>query len=248
MYFSQEDLQYIAGEKFHNSYKMRLYNNRLYSRIEQILEIVKDKKVLHIGCCDHLELIENKIKHHIWLQGLLDEKCTDVLGIDIDDQATSFVNTNKLSINPVLCGDVTKYDFTNYNIEKYDYVLLGEILEHVDNPVQFLSEMKKNLSQYGFKGEFIITVPNAFCFLKGYYLKGIEFINTDHRYWFTPYTIGKVMYRAGMMPKEILFVDGPGRNGKNRLSNKLFSLMYKISHKPSKYNSYRSETLIAIGE
>ncbi|MEX0741590.1 MAG: hypothetical protein WD079_02255, partial [Phycisphaeraceae bacterium] len=33
--------------------------------------------------------------------------------------------------------------------------------------------------------------------------RGCELINTDHRYWFTPYTLGKVAVEAGLMPREV---------------------------------------------
>jgi 2-polyprenyl-3-methyl-5-hydroxy-6-metoxy-1,4-benzoquinol methylase len=78
----------------------------------------------------------------------------------------------------------------------WDYMVIADVLEHNDNPVLFLEQIhakfKSNVS------ELILTVPNAFSsrnFTKS--KKGVEPINSDHRYWFTPYTLCKVVTKAG---------------------------------------------------
>ncbi|MBE9547614.1 MAG: hypothetical protein IMF10_09025 [Proteobacteria bacterium] len=69
-------------------------------------------------------------------------------------------------------------------------------MEHVDNPVLFLDSIKRKYSKHIDK--LIITVPNAFKIENFIFIKNdnIEMINSDHRYWFTPYTLGKVVTRA----------------------------------------------------
>lgn len=207
MKFAEEDYQYLSGNKFSTGYCLKLEGNTLYSRTETILRLVSGKRCIHIGCCDHIPVIEEKIKSKIWLHGILEECCTDILGIDINKKAVDYVNKKNLCKNKVYYADITETNF----IEKipnreFDYVLLGEVVEHLDNPVYFLKNMKENLRKYGFKGRYIITVPNAFCFLQNpVYKNAIECINTDHRYWFTPYTIAKIMIRADIKPEELYF-------------------------------------------
>ena len=87
---------------------------------------------------------------------------------------------------------------------KWDYMILGEILEHVDNPVSFLSAIKNNYSDYVDK--IIITVPNGLRFINfKNVIKSKEAINSDHRFWFTPYTLGKICTRAGLNVEEFFF-------------------------------------------
>ena len=44
----------------------------------------------------------------------------------------------------------------------------------------------------------VFSTPNAFRFNNVINtLKGFECINTDHRYWFTPYTLSKVLTDSG---------------------------------------------------
>jgi hypothetical protein len=76
-------------------------------------------------------------------------------------------------------------------------VILGEVLEHIDNPVKFLTVLDDKINSIA--SAVIITVPNAWQYLNWKKaLKGIEVINSDHRYWFTPYTICKVATCAGL--------------------------------------------------
>lgn len=174
MKLSNEDYKYLSGESFSNGYHMKLEDNELYSRLERIMMLAKGKTVLHVGCCDHLPLIETKIEQHRWLHGLLEEVCTDVVGVDINKDAVDFVNQKKFCKGSVFCADITSSDFCVKLPEgkKFDTILLGEIVEHLDNPVQFLRQMKKNLDSYGFKGQYVLTVPNALSLLRDQKIRG----------------------------------------------------------------------------
>lgn len=167
MRLCENDYKYLKGEEFSDLYDFKLDDNLLYSRLEQIIRIVSGKSVLHIGCCDHIPLIEKKILQRRWLHGLLEENCQNVLGVDINREAVDFVNSKKFVKDKVYFADVTSEDFCEKVPKKdLDYVFLGEIVEHLDNPVSFLSALKENMKKYGFKGKYIITVPNALSLLR----------------------------------------------------------------------------------
>jgi hypothetical protein len=56
--------------------------------------------------------------------------------------------------------------------------------------------IKTNYGQYFDK--ILISVPNALSYNNfRNTFKGIEQLNTDHRYWFTPFTLSKIVNRAG---------------------------------------------------
>lgn len=211
MKFTKQDYDYLSGKSFSNNYHLKLGENPVCARMSKIVELVKGAYCIHIGCCDHMPLIEKKIQEGIWLHGLLERNCTDVLGIDINQESVDYVNRHGFSAKPVYCADITAPDFAQsipVSFDKFQFVLLGEIIERVDNPTAFLQDARKNLEEQGFYGTYIITVPNAFCMMRGgVYANGIEIINSDHRYWFTPYTIAKVMISAGLLPEELWFVN-----------------------------------------
>jgi hypothetical protein len=80
--------------------------------------------------------------------------------------------------------------------------VFGEVVEHIPNPVSFLSRFRENYGDV--VDQIVITVPNAFRGgnIKGI-LKNVETINSDHRFFFTPYTIAKVAIDAGYAPVEV---------------------------------------------
>ena len=92
--------------------------------------------------------------------------------------------------------DVVNDPIPDYLMKSWDLVIIGEVLEHIDNPVHYLRSIREKYKE--FAKQLVITVPNAFS-LKNMLcsFKGIELINTDHRYWFSPYTLAKVGARAG---------------------------------------------------
>ncbi len=83
--------------------------------------------------------------------------------------------------------------------QQWDYMVMGEIIEHVDNPVLFLQKLKEKYTPY--VKQLVITAPNAFEWANvSHILKNMEVINSDHRFIFTPYTLAKVATRAGFSP------------------------------------------------
>ncbi|MDR2409324.1 MAG: hypothetical protein LBE13_14590 [Bacteroidales bacterium] len=97
MNLTSDDMAYISGKKMSNGYTLVLHNNPLGSRLDYLMRLTQDKRVLHIGCCDHIPYIMKKIKSNTWLHGLLLHNCSFVAGIDINAEAIQFVIDNVLS-------------------------------------------------------------------------------------------------------------------------------------------------------
>ena len=72
MKIDKKTIAFLKGKEFSDGYffsiKDLFYSN---TRIEKILELTKDKKILHLGCCDHIPLIEKRIVENKWLHKLL---------------------------------------------------------------------------------------------------------------------------------------------------------------------------------
>lgn len=206
MKFDNEVLPYLKGEKFSNGMMIRVaeFDSGVVSRFDKVLEYTKGKKVIHLGFADHLPLIEDKIKKRKWLHGLILENATKCIGVDIDTEATHFIS-QKLGIKDVYEHDITSGPLLDaITGDNWDVMILGELLEHVDNPVAFLKSIKERYGKY--VKQIIITVPNAFDLGSLRVLRrNREFINTDHRYWYSPYTLAKIGYQAGYNVDEFFF-------------------------------------------
>ena len=85
--------------------------------------------------------------------------------------------------------------------QRFDLCLLADVVEHVGDVVSFLREMRR----YRFD-ELVVVTPNLFR-LRNFWSAG-EVVNTDHRYWFSPYTLSKVLVDAGYTPLSMELLHG----------------------------------------
>lgn len=146
------------------------------NRVEFFKKILTATKVLHVGCTDYpIQNIENNL--HIALSKFI----TDLSGFDIDKAGLE-------ALKSLVPGKY--FSSVDQIIEHYDYVLVPEVIEHVPNIEQFLSDLNRIDTTY-----FIITAPNAYflehedhCYLQknGFYF---EEVHPDHNCWFSPYTL-----------------------------------------------------------
>jgi hypothetical protein len=205
----EKDLEpYLSGDKFSNGLVVGLPRKHvsINGRITTLRNLSRDKNIIHFGYCDHPPLIPQKIKDGKWLHGLLTEETKSCIGLDINDEAVRILasdfgvtNGYKFDLLADQTPDIVKST-------KWDCLVMGEILEHVDNPVLFLNHMREKFE--GYVSHLIITVPNAFDLTNMTFLRrNTEVINTDHRYWFTPFTLAKVAYRANLSLESIHMCD-----------------------------------------
>lgn len=202
-------LPFLKGDKFSNGLVVRYEGeaNTVTDRIDLITDLCKGKRVLHIGFADHLPLIKEKRAKGVWLHDRLISVADRCVGIDIDQAAVAFCQ-DELGISDILANDVvldqTPEVVTN---AEWDIAVLGEIIEHVPNPAQFLCALKEKYGPH--LRTILITAPNAWEL--GNILgvrRNREFINTDHRFWFTPYTLAKIGTDAGLTLRDIYFAEG----------------------------------------
>jgi len=80
----------------------------------------------------------------------LAKKASKVVGIDLNEKYLSLAKQKKLLSNiEYILGDATLYSFK----EKFDAVVLSNVLEHIENRVEFLKKIKP------LANKFLIRVP-----------------------------------------------------------------------------------------
>ncbi len=217
MKFNQEVIDHLNGKFFSNGLKIEVAESekKILYRIEYVKNLIKGKKIIHLGFTDHIPLIKDKISNNNWVHKILSENAELCIGIDIDAEAVNYVKDN-FGFDNLYTHDITGVEKLNIITKhQWDYLIIGEVLEHIDNPVLFLSQIKENYG--GLIKNIVITVPNAFDIANIKLLrKNTEFINTDHRYWFTPFTLAKVCMQAGFQIDHYSFCNSYIPN--NRLS------------------------------
>ena len=216
------DLQYLSGEEFSSIYQMALKGHSdNVSRVDLLKLLVKGKRLVHFGCVDHLPLIEQRRRTGMWLHEILSGVCTDLVGVDINEEGVQYMNDQGFETH--ISNVVTMPVPDSIASRKWDYIVAGEVLEHIDNPVDFLGAIREKYK--GCTERIVITVPNALSYTNfRFALKNIEMINTDHRYWFTPFTLMKVAMQAGIKVEgfDLCFDEKPS----------LFSVKYWLKDRP----------------
>jgi len=217
--------EYLNGEKFSNGLIIKFDKGEdIEYRIDLIKELFKNKTVIHLGCCDHIPLIQDKIKNDTWLHKIITSVSKKCLGIDINKEAILYVKNNTGYEN-VIYEDIAAENHSVINEGSWDYLFAGEIIEHLDNPHHFLQKIREKYSNNIDK--LILSIPNYLSYHNcTNILKNSEFINTDHRYWFSPYTISKILTNAGYFDIKITFCE-PGLKIKMN-SRHLFKPFYLL--------------------
>jgi len=200
-------LEYLEGKNFSTGarFKITYPEKKLQDRISLILDIVKGKRIIDLGCTDHLEIIDSKLLSNTWLHKRVCEVASLCIGIDVNREAVEYVRSRGYQ-------DVFSYDILEdkdlilrYN-QHYDILLAGEVIEHLDNPILFLSMLRESYKDN--VDYLLVTAPNAFSGWNFIYtFKGQEVINTDHRYYFTFYTLAKILTLSGFKPIEFWLVN-----------------------------------------
>lgn len=197
MKVSGELVRLMKGEGFSSGIRMPIARHewRLRLRMEVIESMVAGKRIIHLGCADHVTTIEKKLARNKWFHKRLAGRAERCLGVDINPEGISVMK--RLGYEDVVLADLILDPLpTEVRSTRWDYMVLGEILEHQDNPVSFLAAIREKCR--GFVDRIIVSAPNAFRHSNfSSALRHFEHINSDHRYWLTPFTLGNIGVQAG---------------------------------------------------
>ena len=213
MDLSPDTLDYLFDRRFSNGRGFDLGNRgRAQRRSDRLVAMVAGLRVLHIGCCDHLPLIREKVEKGIYLHENLCRAAAQCVGVDTNAEGVQLLRD--LGFAETYLPDNVPEPAPD---PPYDICLVADVIEHVGDPVTFLRSMLR----YRFK-RLVVVTPNAFR-LRNCLPSGQEVINTDHRFWFTPYTLCKVMADAGYMPQSLELCHGDHATWRGALNARLMN-------------------------
>jgi SAM-dependent methyltransferase len=161
-------------------------------RIEAILAEVRGGNVLNLGCVNH-SIPSTKSEKERWLQHQLSEcfPVANVLGLDIDQENVARMREQGMNVE---VGDAQRLTYH----EQFDTIVLGEIIEHLENPGACLEGCRRALKP---GGRIILSTPNIFCVMHMLmYLKNYDHaFNSEHVAW--------LVERCGLRIESFKFVD-----------------------------------------
>ena len=145
---------------------------------DYIHQNLTNKSVLDIGCVEH---DRSHWESSRWKHKILSKFARRLVGVDIlkDDIET-------------LCSmgyDIRHMDATGggYLGEVFDYVVIGDVIEHVNNPVDLLRFAARHLDSESDGAVFVMT-PNPFYWRYFFRsaINGVMVENAEHVRWITP--------------------------------------------------------------
>jgi len=227
MIHNEQKDKFLSNEIFSNGASFDIEGNDIIlNRDDYLVHLAKNKSVLHLGFVDHLPLIDDKIKNASWLHKKLIDASSVCYGIDINQEGIEYL-ADQYQIDNLYCIDITSDIIPEaISSQKFDYMFIPDVIEHIGNPVNFLMAIKENFK--GNVGKIILTTPNAFRwnnFMNSF--KNKEVINTDHRFWFTPYTLSKIVSDAGYKIIDLKYVEH-GRFSRREIIKKIILKKYPL--------------------
>lgn len=165
--------------------------NLIRSRVDRetfVLDACKGKNVLHLGCAD-APYTSERLANGTWFHGKLSSVARRCVGLD--RAADSVEELTEMGLGPIIVGDAEQLD--KLNLEQFDVIVAGEILEHLNNPGLFLEGARRLLPP---SGRLIITTTNAFAFRRFIRIPfGEESIHPDHTFYFSHITLRTLVER-----------------------------------------------------
>jgi 2-polyprenyl-3-methyl-5-hydroxy-6-metoxy-1,4-benzoquinol methylase len=153
------------------------------------LEASHARSVLDIGVCEHtLENIDSPQWFHKKLYG----HASHVKGVDIDESLVRELKAREFNVDVVdACSQIDLG-------ERFEVVLIGDVIEHVANPEALLSFAKRHLVP---GGRIFVSTPNPFSILwfRQVATHGSFHGNLQHVAWFAPVNANELARRVGLI-------------------------------------------------
>ena len=178
----------IAGDNAHWLQNVPGNKPGIFNRVDFIVDLCIDKRILHIGFSD-FPFTEEKINNQSLLHIQLKQISKSLLGLDNDKNAiekyTALTNDSN-----VVYGDIT-IEYPQQAIAfKPDIILLSEVLEHLSEPYKAIDILYDSFVD---ETKILVTVPNymALDSIVSSFSK-TEAIHPHHHWYFSPYTLRKL--------------------------------------------------------
>lgn len=203
------------------------------SRVQEVLRWTRGPDVLDIGCSGQHGR-HSALDSPWWLHGQLLERHPETWGLEFSQELVD--ELTEAGIRNVQQGDAQDFDLGR----RFDTVVAGELIEHLENPGAFLRCADAHLKP---DGRIILTTPYAFSlgfaiYAWGRYPKTCS--NPEHTMWLCPTTIAQLVERVGLEVEQCVLVDHfrtdlPSRNG--RIVGRLMRTVGKLLPRRMRANS-----------
>lgn len=159
----------------------------LFDRVVYLCNLVAGKSVLDVGIVEHTRAA---IESPQWLHGHLKRVAASCVGVDVIESEVMYLSERGYN---VVLADITRAPLG----QKFDLIIAGEVLEHLDAPGMFMQNCAAMLDT---GGRLVITVPNPWyvnAIVKNCFQSSIFVDSADHVAWYDASTLLELGQRHG---------------------------------------------------
>ena len=163
-------------------------------KIKFVMKHATGKDVLDMGCIGH---DPEQYKSRYWVHKALREKAKSVMGFDLSGDGVKYLNERGY--------DIVQGDAQNFDIgRKFDIIVAGDLIEHLEDFAGFLESCKAHLNV---GGSILISTPNPWYwkFIVQAILHKEVPNNPEHTCWVCPRTLRQLVGRHGLDIADIEF-------------------------------------------
>lgn len=176
-------------------------------RIRRVLAEVRGSHVLDVGCSStHVRPDSGR-----WLHGRLTDRFDRVWGVDRSLEGVARMRA--AGFHRTVVADAQALPFAG----RFDTIVAGEVIEHLQNPGRFLAIARECLSP---GGRIIVTTPYPFALLNVLYAL-VKYPRTseneDHVLWLCPRTLEELARRQDLEVEHWELVEDYKRDSQSRL-------------------------------
>lgn len=151
-------------------------------------------KILNIGCTGDEDTFDETWHGKIPLHRLLTHSSHEgVVGIDVNIEGLMVMERLGYEVYQENAENITE-KFLEANKEKFNFIVAGEIIEHLQDLKSFLQGIRKLLTP---TGRLVLTTPNPYgASAIAQHLLGIpekKWVSPYHTCWFTPLVLKKLL-------------------------------------------------------
>jgi len=217
-YLNAESLNIFYESHYRDIYKTgspeELFLSQYFKaakKIDNFIGSTSKKNILEVGCGPG-----GILKH------FQDKYNSQVLGIDLDQRYLDFGKENGVNL---INSTIEDYE----SKQKYDLIVVCHVLEHLNNPIDFLVKLRSLLDE---NGSIYIEVPSLESVKNGAYGKNLQnFFHIAHISHFTEKSIQRLIYLSDYEITKFnntiqVLIQDSSKKDKNLLTNEPNSYKY----------------------
>lgn len=178
----------------------------IVQRLELIKRVSTGKRVLHLGCTNWPYTLE-AIDAGTLLHKDLADVSRELYGFDYDQEGIDVLASK--GYDNLYRADLENLDEVSLDT-KFDVIIAGEMIEHLNNPGRFLHGIKRFMNR---ETRLVITTINAYSGMRFlvYGLRGqggnLEPVHPDHVSYYSYSTLRLLLQRHGFTVENFMFYD-----------------------------------------